>query len=42
LREENRMIVDDINQIKKILKEELGYTDYTFNKNLWKDKREEL
>ena len=32
LKEENRMIVDDINKIKKILKEELGYSDFSLEK----------
>ena len=31
LKEENRMIVDDLNKIKKILKEELGYKDFNFS-----------
>jgi hypothetical protein len=32
LREENRMIVDDLNKIKKILRQELGYSDFSLEK----------
>ena len=37
LKEENRMIVDDLNQIKRILKEELGYTDWSLKTDLMED-----
>ena len=32
LKEENRMIVDDLNKIKKILRQELGYSDFSLEK----------
>lgn len=31
LKEENRMIVEDLDKIKRILKEELGYQDFNFS-----------
>ena len=31
LKEENRMIVEDLDKIKRILKEELGYKDFNFS-----------
>jgi glycerol-3-phosphate dehydrogenase len=34
LKEENRMIVDDLNKIKKILRQELGYSDEKWRNEL--------
>jgi hypothetical protein len=31
LKEENRMIVEDLDKIKKILRQELGYKDFNFS-----------